>query len=139
MKKVSEVAELLKISKQAVHKRLKNPKYQPYIIKKGTTIYIQDTLFAMLKSETDNHQYQPVDERVEDLVDAKVVEMYERLLTAKNESIDRLSKEVDDMKRLLENQQVLTLNAQQEIKLLKGERDSTENQESKSFWRSLFK
>lgn len=138
MKKVSEVAELLKISKQAVHKRLKNPKYQSYIEKRGSTIYIHDDLIAILKVESDNQKHQPVDEKADNEVDNKVVEMYERLLKSKDESIERLSKEVDDIKHLLENQQILTLNFQNEIKLLKDDSKLEEIKEPKGFFKSFF-
>lgn len=153
MKKVSEVAKLLNLSKQAVHIKLKNPKYQSYITKKGSTFYIDDALVAILTAEninynhqTINHERQSIDEKNVNEIDEKIINMYETLLKSKDETINHLSKnvnqltkDIDDMKRLLENQQVLTLNAQQEIKLLKGEIIPNEIPETKSFWRSFFK
>lgn len=117
MKKVSEVAKILGVSKQAVHKKIKNPEFDDLIIKKGSVIYIKDEAISILRESTVNQNVNPVDE-IDNLVDKKVDEIYERLINAKDETINQLTKQVDDLTRLLEQQQILMLNTQCELKLL---------------------
>lgn len=135
MKKVSEVAKILGVSKQAVHKKIKHPEFDDLIVKKGSVIYIKDEAISILRESTVNQNVNLVDEidnSVDVLVDKKVDEIYERLINAKDETINQLTKQVDDLTRLLEQQQVLMLNAQNEIKLLKMENDQNSiNQEYK--------
>lgn len=128
MKKVSEVANLLGVSKQAVHKKIKNPEFDELIVKKGSIIYIKDEAISMLIESAVNqnvNRVDKIDNPVDVLVDKKVDEIYERLIDAKNETINQLTKQVDDLTRLLEQQQILMLNAQSELKMLKDDYDST--------------
>lgn len=141
MQKVSEVAQILGVSKQAVHKRIKKPQYQEYIVRHGSIIYIKDEAISMLRTDTVN----PVDEninQVDKLVDSKVVEMYEKLLISKDEAINQLTKQVDNLTRLLEQQQILTLNSQAEVKLLKDEsapgHDPLQESKSSSWFGRIF-
>lgn len=128
MKKVSEVAKILGVSKQAVHKKIKHPEFDDLIVKKGSVIYIKDEAILILRESTVNQNVNQVDEidnSVDVLVDKKVDEIYERLINAKDETINQLTKQVDDLTRLLEHQQILMLNTQSEPKLLKDNYDPT--------------
>lgn len=124
MKKVSEVANLLGVSRQAVHKRIKHPKFKSLIIKKGSIIYIKDEAISMLLESINIQTVNPIDE-VDNLDVKQVDEIYEKLINSKDETINQLIKQVDALTRLLEQQQVLMLNSQNEIKLL-----NTKNHES---------
>jgi len=138
VRKVSEVASILGISKQAVHKKLKQPQYQEFIVKKGSVLYIKDEAISMLKSvnvnqHSDNSEKVYGDKKVDD--SKSPVGLYERLLSDKEERINQLTKQVDELMRLLEQQQILTLNSQTEIKLLKGESDDpTVLERNQSSW-----
>jgi len=128
MKKVSEVAKILGVSKQAVHKKIKHPEFDDLIVKKGSVIYIKDEAISILRESTVNQNVNLVDEidnSVDVLVDKKVDEIYERLINAKDETINKLTKQVDDLTRLLEQQQILMLNTQSELKLLQDNYDPT--------------
>lgn len=144
MKKVLEVAEILGISKQAVYKKIKHPEFNDSIIKKGSVIYIKDEAISMLKNTYANQNVNLVDEsdnKVDALVDKKVEEIYERLINTKDEAINQLTKQVDDLTRLLEQQQILMLNAQSELKLLKEDvypTSSNDENKKNDTWMSRF-
>lgn len=145
MKKVSEVAKILGVSKQAVHKKIKHPEFDDLIVKKGSVIYIKDEAISILRESTVNQNVNLVDEidnSVDVLVDKKVDEIYERLINAKDETINQLTKQVDDLTRLLEQQQILMLNTQSELKLLQNNYDPTslnvENKKNENWMTRFF-
>jgi hypothetical protein len=146
--KIAEAASVLGVSKQAIHKRISQPQYKPHVTKKGNAIHISNEAFAMLKEVFGNHNdnndnaNDNNDNANDNTSSTVVVEMYERLLKYKDDELGRLTVEVVDLRRMLENQQILTLNAQAEVKRLSQPQEQGEvemaPEEQKGFWQRIF-
>lgn len=130
---VSEFAEIVGISKQAVYKQLNN-KLKPFINLVENKKYIHRKGLEVFQStESTNHSTnfqstnQPTFNQVETDFLIKQIEEKDKTIEFQRAEIERLSK-------LLENQQVLLLNEQQKTTLLLSEETETK----KGFFKKWF-
>ena len=62
-------------------------------------------------------------------------------LTQKDKQIVKQQEQIEHLQRLLENQQILTLKAQEKVQLLESKEETIEKskEENKGFWQKLFR
>lgn len=146
MKRVTELPALIGISKQAIYKKLSQPKYQPFIKLVDKVKHITNEGFELLCIECSVKQ--EVNRETEVMTKREQV-LIETIANQRKEEIDRLTtmlterdKEVTNLHRMLENQQILTLNAQAEVKRLSQPQEQepivAQQEEQKGFWQRIF-
>lgn len=130
---VSEFAELVGVSRQAVYKQLNN-KLKPFVNLVDNKKYIHRNGFAVFGvNELNNHStnFQPTDNQVEQ---PKETDFLIKQIEEKDKTIEFQRAEIERLSKLLENQQVLLLNEQQKTTLLLSEKTETK----KGFFKRLF-
>lgn len=156
MRTVAEIAEELHISRQAVMGWLKKPEMQPHISKKGKALHISDAGFAIISDKRNRSKSNQEDNRTVDvdkslhfkLLEERVSDLQSYLKSREIEmqrltdELSNKSKEVADLHRMLENQQILTLNAQAEVKRLSEPQEAVQKNNQPrpepGFWQRIF-
>ena len=130
---VSEFAEIIGISKQAVYKQLNN-KLKPFVQRVENKTFINRKGLEVFQStKLNNHStnFQPTDNQVEQ---PRETEFLIKQIEEQNKTIEFQRAEIERLSKLLENQQVLLLNEQQKTTLLLSEETETK----KGFFKRVF-
>lgn len=144
-KTVREIADIIGVTKQTVQYHLKNlPK--DYIKKsEKNIIYISPLGQKILIDKIDKKKQSSVDKEPakETEVTAKEIEFFKKQIKEKDQQIDQLLKSQKQLQKLVENQQILTLQANQKIEQLEITLENTEivnsnSTNSKRKWRGFF-
>lgn len=129
-KTIKQLADELGVSKQKLYRYIK----KNHIIdvhQVESVIYIDDALESTLKSmffknttSSDSHQ-----KHINDLSnDAEIINLL------KNE-LEKSHKRNEHLQQLLENQQILTLKAQEKIEVLESKKEYIDEEKKKSKWK----
>lgn len=134
---IKELADELNVSKTAINKKIDETFKEKYVTKNGNRFVIdvsgQKVIKSMFKEVNANQERKPNQEPVFDLVcvSKENLERTEEQLKVKDNQIEALQK-------LLDQQQVLTLQANQKIEQLEMNQAESEEKEKLSFWQRLF-
>ena len=134
---IKELADELNVSKTAINKQIDETFKEKYVTKNGNRFVIdvsgQKVIKSMFKEVNANQERKPNQEPVFDLVCVlkENLERTEEQLKVKDNQIEALQK-------LLDQQQVLTLQANQKIEQLEMNQAESEEKEKLSFWQRLF-
>ena len=134
---IKELADELNVSKTAINKKIDETFKEKYVTKNGNRFVIdvsgQKVIKSMFKEVNTNQERKTNQEPVFDLVCVlkENLEQTEEQLKAKDNQIEALQK-------LLDQQQVLTLQANQKIEQLEMNQTESEEKEKLSFWQRLF-
>ena len=134
---IKELADELNVSKTAINKKIDETFKEKYVTKNGNRFVIdvfgQKIIKSMFKDVNENQKRKPNQELDFDLVCVlkENLERTEEQLKAKDNQIEALQK-------LLDQQQVLTLQANQKIEQLEMNQADFEEKEKLSFWQRLF-
>jgi len=134
---IKELAEELNVSKTAINKKINEEFKKNYISKIGNQFAInvsgQKVIIAMFKANETQTENKPKRKPVCDLVSVlkENLERTEEQLKVKDSQIESLQK-------LLDQQQVLTLQANQKIEQLEIIQKESEEEKPLSFWQRLF-
>ncbi|HCM89651.1 MULTISPECIES: DUF536 domain-containing protein [Vagococcus] len=134
---IKELADELNVSKTAINKKIDETFKEKYVTKNGNRFVIdvsgQKVIKSMFKEVNANQERKPNQEPVFDLVCVlkENLERTEEQLKVKDNQIEALQK-------LLDQQQVLTLQANQKIEQLEMNQAESEEKEKLSFWQRLF-
>lgn len=134
---IKELADELNVSKTAINKKIDETFKEKYVTKNGNRFVIdvfgQKIIKSMFKDVNENQKRKPNQEPFFDLVCVlkENLERTEEQLKAKDNQIEALQK-------LLDQQQVLTLQANQKIEQLEMNQTESEEKEKLSFWQRLF-
>lgn len=132
---IKELADELNVSKTTINKKIDKTFKEKYVTKNGNRFVIdvsgQKVIKSMFKEVNANQERKHNQEPVFDLVCVlkEHLERTEEQLKAKDNQIEALQK-------LLDQQQVLTLQANQKIEQL--EMNQAESEEKVSLWKRLF-
>lgn len=135
---IKELADELNVSKTAINKKIDETFKEKYVTKNGNRFVIdvfgQKIIKSMFKDVNENQKRKPNQELDFDLVCVlkENLERTEEQLKAKDNQIEALQK-------LLDQQQVLTLQANQKIEQLEMNQAESEEKEKLSFWQRLFR
>lgn len=151
-KTIKQLANEIGVSKQAVWQKIKrnsSTDLHQLMIKKGNTVYVQTKGQDIIKSmfdEDKNSERKQVDDKENVNVDNKVDE-----INFLRELVNDLQTEKKELYKLLDQQQILTLQANKKIEELELKNDEVENdgeteekvekeaqKEKKSFFQRLF-
>ena len=134
---IKELADELNVSKTAINKKIDETFKEKYVTKNGNRFVIdvsgQKVIKSMFKEVNANQERKPNQEPVFDLVCVlkENLERTEEQLKVKDNQIEALQK-------LLDQQQVLTLQANQQTEQLETNQAESEEKEKLSFWQRLF-
>ena len=134
---IKELADELNVSKTAINKKIDETFKEKYVTKNGNRFVIdvsgQKVIKSMFKEVNANQERKPNQEPVFDLVCVlkENLERTEEQLKVKDNQIEALQK-------LLDQQQVLTLQANQKIEQLEMNQAESEEKDKLSFWQRLF-
>lgn len=134
---IKELADELNVSKTAINKKIDETFKKKYVTKNGNRFVIdvfgQEVIKSMFKETNTNQERKPNQEPVFDLVCIlkENLERTEEQLKAKDNQIEALQK-------LLDQQQVLTLQANKKIEQLEMNQAESEEEEKLSLWQRLF-
>lgn len=135
---IKELADELNVSKTAINKKIDETFKEKYVTKNGNRFVIdvsgQKVIKSMFKEVNANQERKPNQEPVFDLVCVlkENLERTEEQLKVKDNQIEALQK-------LLDQQQVLTLQANQKIEQLEMNLAESEEKEKLSLWQRLFR
>ena len=134
---IKELADELNVSKTAINKKIDETFKKKYVTKNGNRFVIdvsgQKVIKSMFKEVNTNQERKTNQEPVFDLVCVlkENLERTEEQLKVKDNQIEALQK-------LLDQQQVLTLQANQKIEQLEMNQTESEEKGKLSFWQRLF-
>jgi len=168
-KTIKQLADELGVSKQAIRKHIDKLPPTLLVTKKGTTIFLSDEVVTYIKSKVkkkdstlDKKISSSIDSNFEEVTRNKIgvtgnheSEFFEKQLIAKDKQIEEKDNQIKALHKLLDQQQILTLQANKKIEELELKNDeqtekeqsesiSTQNQEAKeeqtkkSFWAKFF-
>jgi len=122
---ISEVSELIKLSKVSIYKKLKLKEMQEHITKKQGITYINDIGLTLIKDRLkDIKKEEPQKdtaetEKAQDTVlEDDVLTINRELIKALLEQLKEKDNQIHELHRLVENGQVLLKDKPQDIKLL---------------------
>lgn len=146
MTKVSELSAIVGISKQAVYKKVSQPKYKKHVRVVNGIKHITKAGIRMLCEECGVKVESENKSSLLKNTDNENVKIFEMLLLQHKEEVDRLTDivknrdvEITDLRRMLENQQILTLNAQAEVKRLSTPPEAEKQQDAPmGLWQRWF-
>jgi len=153
-KTIKELADELGVSKTAINKKVSENQKRKHFSKNGNKFLIDDEGQRLIKSmflDSDENYRQP---ESENLTQTEVFEVSDLVSVLKDrvsvteKQLDEKDKQIASMQKLLDQQQVLTLQANKKIAELettltdydsrKEENQSESEPPKKSFWSKLF-
>jgi hypothetical protein len=122
---ISEVSELIKLSKVSIYKKLKLKEMQEHITKKQGITYIDDIGLTLIKGRLKDLKKEEPQEGTAETEKAQDTVLEDDVLTINKELIKALlsqlkekDNQIHELHRLVENGQVLLKDKPQDIKLL---------------------
>lgn len=132
---VKELADLCKVHYNTMRKWLADNKTKKADKAVNSPYLITDDVVKKAKKHFLNED--PKIEKKEEEIDNILIQQ----LTQKDKQIVKQQEQIEHLQRLLENQQILTLKAQEKVQLLESKEEINEEpkEENKSFWQKLFR
>lgn len=164
-KTIKQLADELGVSKQAIRKHIDKLPPTLLVTKKGTTIFLSSEVVTYIRGQVKSKN-STLDKKVTSNVDSNFEEVtsnnrevtgnyergfFEKQLVAKDKQIEEKDNQIKALHKLLDQQQILTLQANKKIEELELRNDETEHgeepeeeiekkaqKEKKSFFQRLF-
>ena len=132
---VKELADLCNVHYNTMRKWLVDNKIKKSDEAVNSTYLITDDVVNKAKKHFLNEDLKS--EEKEEKIDSILIQQ----ITQKDKQIVKQQEQIEHLQKLLENQQILTLKAQEKVQLLESkEKIIVESkEESKNFWQKLFK
>lgn len=136
---VKELADLCKVHYNTMRKWLADNKIKKADKAVNSPYLITDDVVNKAKKHFLNEDLKS--EEKEEKIDSILIQQ----ITQKDKQIVKQQEQIEHLQKLLENQQILTLKAQEKVQLLESKEESKEKiiveskEESKNFWQKLFK
>lgn len=148
-KTIKELADELNVSKTAINKKLNANLKRKHFSKIANKFVIDEegqniikSMFQEVKSTTKNDNHQQENSETENL---KVVDFFHEQIVIKDEQLKEKDKQIEKLQSLLDQQQILTLQANKKIETLeynsekKEEEKPTKNNEKRNWFSRVFK
>lgn len=148
-KTIKELADELNVSKTAINKKLNANLKRKHFSKIANKFVIDEegqniikSMFKEVKSTTKNDNHQQENSETENL---KVVDFFHEQIVIKDEQLKEKDKQIEKLQSLLDQQQILTLQANKKIETLeynsekKEEEKPTKNNEKRNWFSRVFK
>lgn len=136
---VKELADLCKVHYNTMRKWLADNKIKKADKAVNSPYLITDDVVNKAKKHFLNEDLKS--EEKEEKINSILIQQ----ITQKDKQIVKQQEQIEHLQKLLENQQILTLKAQEKVQLLESKEESKEKiiveskEESKNFWQKLFK
>ncbi len=136
---VKELADVCRVHYNTMRKWLADNKIKKADKAVNSPYLITDDVVNKAKKHFLNEDLKS--EEKEEKIDSILIEQ----ITQKDKQIVKQQEQIEHLQKLLENQQILTLKAQEKVQLLESKEESKEKiiveskEESKNFWQKLFK
>lgn len=132
---VKELANLCNVHYNTMRKWLSDNKIKKADQAVNSPYLITDDVVKKAKKHFLN-EYPKIEEKQEE-IDNIIIQQ----LTQKDKQIVKQQEQIEHLQKLLENQQILTLKAQEKVFLLENKEDTTNNnkEKDKSLWQKIFK
>lgn len=136
---VKELANLCNVHYNTMRKWLADNKIKKADKAVNSPYLITDDVVNKAKKHFLNEDLKS--EEKEEKIDSILIQQ----ITQKDKQIVKQQEQIEHLQKLLENQQILTLKAQEKVQLLESKEESKEKiiveskEESKNFWQKLFK
>jgi hypothetical protein len=135
---VKELAIICKVHYNTMRKWLSDNKVKKVDNAVNSPYLITDDVVKKAKKHflTEDPELENKEEKVE-----KIDNILIQQLTQKDKQIDEQQEQIKHLQKLLENQQILTLKAQEKVFLLENKEDTINNnkEKDKSLWQKIFK
>ncbi len=131
---VKELADLCNVHYNTMRKWLSDNKIKKVDKAVNSPYLITDDVVKKAKKHFLNED--PKTEEKQEEIDNILIQQ----LTQKDKQIVKQQEQIEHLQKLLENQQILTLKAQEKVLLLENKEEKTEktNKKNKSFWQKIF-
>lgn len=132
---VKELADVCRVHYNTMRKWLADNKIKKADKAVNSPYLITDDVVNKAKKHFLNEDLKS--EEKEEKIDSILIQQ----LTQKDKQIVKQQEQIEHLQRLLENQQILTLKAQEKVQLLESKEEINEEpkEENKSFWQKLFR
>ena len=138
-KTIKELADDLGVTKQAVQYHYKFFADKETVLSDKGAILLDRRLQALLSEKIGKKNIEkPTKESAKKQLKSKELELLKEELNNKDEIITELLESQKNLQKLLDQQQVLTLQANQKIEQLEMNQAESEEKEKLSFWQRLF-
>lgn len=131
---VKELASVCKVHYNTMRKWLADNKIKKADKALNSPYLITDDVIKKAKKHFLNEDLEP--EQKEEKIDNILIQQ----LTQKDRQIVKQQEQIEHLQKLLENQQILTLKAQEKVQLLESKEEIIEEskEENKNFWQKIF-
>ena len=132
---VKELADLCNVHYNTMRKWLVDNKIKKSDEAVNSPYLITDDVVNKAKKHFLNEDLKS--EEKEEKIDSILIQQ----ITQKDKQIVKQQEQIEHLQRLLENQQILTLKAQEKVQLLESKEETIEKskEENKGFWQKLFR